>query len=125
MMRSGGTILHRNQIPCLLFGYQSPSISNLRVNIKRLASKLQLSQEEMPDAVITLGKGIVYNVFQGDPLVIKIDDVTKCGIIGAELKEETLFQMLIFLSHHAPQVVFQNPIILNYATPVPARFYYD
>lgn len=126
MAYSSSSILHRNQIPCLLFGYQSSSIGTLRNTIKRLASQLGLSKEEMPDAVVALNKGIVFNMSEGDSLEIVASGVRRYGIIGAELKEDTLFQMLVFLSEHGPNIIYQSPIILRYATfPTKASMYLD
>lgn len=113
---SGSSIIHRNQIPCLLFGYQSPSIGTLRGNIKRLASQLQLSKEEMPDAVASLSEGIIYNKFEGDSLYVKVDGKDIYGIIGLELKNETLLQMLVFLSEYPAHMAYQSPLILGYAS---------
>ena len=123
---SSSTILHRNQIPCLLFGYKSPSIGTLRDNIKRIASRLKLSREEMPDAVVVLNEGIVYNLSEEDPVKIEVDGDKKYGIVGIEFKEDTLSEMLIFLSEHMPQMRFQSPIITRYTDfPKKAPTYCD
>lgn len=126
MARSSTSIIHRNQIPCLLFGYESPSIGTLRDNIKQLVSRLQLSKDEIPDAVVVLNKGIIFNISEGDSLKIEVGGNRKYGIVGMELKEDTLFEMLRFLSEYMPQMVYQRPIISRYApSPMKAPTYFD
>jgi hypothetical protein len=114
MVFSSGSVLRRKQVSCILFGYDSPPIDKLSDKIKQLVSQLELSTEEIPDAIVSLNKGIVFNVFEGDPLKIEVNDVKRYGIIGAKLEEDTLFEMLAFLSTHAPHIIYQHPIILRY-----------
>jgi len=116
MAFSSSSAIHRNQVPCLLFGYQSPSIGPLRDNVKRLVVKLGLTEEELPDAVVALNKGIVFNTYEGDSIYVVIDGIKRYGKIGVELKDDTLFYTLVFLSEHTPHTLYQNPIILRYAT---------
>jgi len=108
-------ILNKNNICCLIFGYDSPSIGTLRDNVKQIASQQGLSEEEMPDAVVALNKGIVFPLSEGDPLYIEVEGVKRYGIIGVDMKDDTLFEMLLFLSEHAPHIVYQSPIISRYS----------
>jgi len=126
MAYSSSSVLHRNQIPCLLFGYQASSIGTLRDNIKHLALEMQLSNEEIPDAVVVLNQGIVFNISEENSFTIEVAGKKKYGIVGVELKEDTLFQVLIFLSEHMPRMIYQSPIISRYATfPMKAPTYFD
>lgn len=120
-------VIERMNISCLLFGYDSPSIATLRKNIKRIASNRGISEHDLPNAVVALNKGLVLNIPRGDSRMgIMLDVMWTHGIIGVDLKEDTLFQMLIALSERLTHTMEDSRIILRYASfPEGTRIYSD
>jgi len=103
------------RIPSLIFTYQSPSLSTLKLNIKESHEKLKIPIEETLDAVISLEKGIIYNIkSERDKLMITVAGERKLGLVGIEHKEETLRSFLLYLSHIIPVEVRFTPIIRLY-----------
>ena len=103
------------RIPTIIFTYQSPSLYTLKINIKELHEELEMPTEETLDAVVSLEKGIIYNIKdERDKLMITVKGERKLGLVGVEHKEGTLKTSLLYLSHIIPVEVKFIPIVRLY-----------
>lgn len=120
---TGGDMMYGNKydqermrrIPCIVFTYQSPSLSTLKLNIMELHEKLQIPIEETLDAIVALEEGIIYNIKDArDNLMITAAGERKLGLVGVEHKEKTLMEFLFYLSHIIPAEIRMTPIVRLY-----------
>lgn len=103
------------RIPSIIFTYQSPSLSTLKLNIKESYEELKIPIEETFDAVVSLEKGIIYNIKdERDNLMITVTGERKLGLVGVLHEKETLRSFLLYLSHIIPSEVKFIPIVRLY-----------
>jgi len=103
------------RIPCIVFTYQSPSLSTLKSNLMKSHTELQIPIEETLDGIVSLEEGMVYNV--KDPrnsLVITKAGERQLGLVGIEHKDKTLLEFLLYLSHVVPTETRIIPIVRLY-----------
>lgn len=103
------------RIPSIIFTYQSPSLDKLKQNVKEIQEELTIPVEETIDAIVSLEKGIIYNIKdERDKLMITVKGERKLGLVGVLHESETLKSFLLYLSHIIPLEVKFVPIIQLY-----------
>jgi len=103
------------RIPSIIFTYQSPPLDILKQNVKEMQDELKIPTEETVDAIVSLEKGIIYNIKdERDKLMIVVKGERRLGLVGVLHEEETLKSFLLYLSHAIPLEVKFIPIIQLY-----------
>jgi len=102
-------------IPSIIFGFQSPELNYLLPNVRSLYEELDISKEQQVDAIVSLDKGIIFNIKdERDKLNILIDGKRVLGLVGHMLGSDTLQRFLFHLSLLIPNEVRFRPIIERY-----------
>jgi len=85
------TLERMEKIISIIFGYRSPSFRYLLPNIRRLYDELEIPQEEQVDVIVSLPRGIIYNIKDPrDDLNIEIQGQRALGFVAHITENRTL-----------------------------------